>query len=339
MDSNGGPPTVKKILVYLDRSPDGEAGLSYALRISKATGASLLLLHVVNSAPGTHRRPVDALGLEVARNEATQYLQRVAARLLADGSPVNSQATIRIRTESAEGRPAEQVLHIAEREQVDLIVLASHETPEASRFRMGSTAQKVIQDARQSLLVVRSAPESLASHRPTLERVLVLLDGSIAAESSLPSALELSRTMGTEIVLAHALVRSVLPTCEPPTRRDSDMLSQFAERSRELARGYLRNIEQSLRNEGAYCRAVIKECDSIRQGVLAVAEEEDVDLVLLTSHGHTSSHLVVHGGVTQQVLMHARRPVWVVQNLHLAVAHPGKTMRPEEMRVHVSGPQ
>jgi nucleotide-binding universal stress UspA family protein len=338
MDTNVGPPTVEKILVYLDRSSEGEAGLSYALRVSMATGAGLLLLHVVKSAPRVHPRPVDALGLEIARSEALQYLQTVAARLLADGSPVNSQAKVKIRTEIAEGRPAEQILHVADREQVDLIVLASHEAPEGTRFRMGSTAQKVIQNARQSLMVVRSAPDSLASHRPTLERVLVLLDGSIAAESSLPSALELSRTMGTEIVLGHALVRTVLPTCEPPTRRDSDMLAEFAERSRELARGYLRNIEQGLRNEGAYCRAVIKDCDSVRQGVLALGEEEDVDLVLLTSHGHTSSRLVVHGGVTQQVLMHARRPVWVVQNLHHAASQPGKTMRPAEMRIHVSGP-
>lgn len=336
MDTSVGPPTVEQILVYLDRTPDGEAGLGYALGISKATGASLLLAHVVASAVGTHPRPVDALGAEIARSEATQYLHSVAGKL--SESLASTHPQIEIRTHIAEGRPADQVLQIADREDVDLIVLVSS-GEEASRFQMGSTTQKVIQHARQSLLVVRSTPELQASRRQTLERVLVLLDGSIAAESSLPSAIELARTTGTEIVLGHALVRCVLPTCEPPTRDDTDMLAQFAARSRELARGYLRNIEQGLRNAGAYCRAVTRECDSVRQGVLAIAEEEDVDLILLTSHGHTSSHLVVHGGTTQQVLMHARRPVWVVQNLHLSVSHPGKTMQRANMRVHVSGPQ
>lgn len=338
MDTSVGPPTVEQILVYLDRTPDGEAGLGYALGISKATGASLLLVHVVASAVGTHPRPVDALGAEIARSEATQYLHSVAGKLSSEESLATTHPEIRIRTHIAEGRPADQVLQIADRENVDLIVLVSN-GGEASRFQMGSTTQKVIQHARQSLLVVRSTPEIQASRRQTLERVLVLLDGSIAAESSLPSAIELARTTGTEIVLGHALVRYVLPTCEPPTRDDTDMLAQFAARSRELARGYLRNIEQSLRNAGAYCRAITKECDSVRQGVLAIAEEEDVDLILLTSHGHTSSHLVVHGGITQQVLMHAKRPVWVVQNLHLSVSHPGKTMQRASMRVHVSGPQ
>lgn len=338
MPPAAGPSTVEKILVYLDGSPLGEAGLGYALTISRATGANLLLLDVVDSSPAAHPRPVDALGVEIARTEAARYLHSVAARLSGQGPEEATEVKTRIDTETAEGRPADQILQIADREQVDLIVLASHGVPDAARFRMGSTAQKVAQHARQSLLIVHAEPDTPVAPRRVLERVVVLLDGSVAAETSLPSALELARAMGTEIVLAHALVRSVLPTCEPPTRGDTDLLAQFTERSRELARGYLRNIERSLRAEGAYCRAVIKECDSIRQGVLAVADEEDADLILLTSHGHTSSEQVVHGGVTQQVLMHAKRPVWVVQNLHSPVQQTGATMRPDEMRVHVSGP-
>jgi nucleotide-binding universal stress UspA family protein len=116
------------------------------------------------------------------------------------------------------------------------------------------------------------------------------------------------------------------------------LLSQLAARSRDLARAYLRNIERTLRAEGAQCRTVIEQCESTRQGILAMMEEEDVDLVLLTSHGHTSSELVTHGGVTQQVLVHARRPVWVVQNLHIASAKQRTQLSSEELRVNVSGP-
>ena len=333
MHPNGPRTMVGQILVYLDGTPVGEACLGYASTVARATGASLCLMTVVESAPDAHPRPVDALGAEIARTQASRYLDAVASRLAAT-DPLGAE----IRTEAAAGRSAEQILQIADRDDVDLIVLTSNGAPDAGRFRMSATVQKVVQHARQSLLMVHADPEQGVPPRAQLERVLVLLDGSIAAESSLPSALELARTLGSEVVLVHALVRAVLPTCEPPTRGDLDLLSKLAERSRELGRAYLRNIERSLRSEGVYCRAILKECDSIRQGVLAVADEEDADLILMTSHGHTSSEVVVHGGVTQQLLMHAKRPIWVVQNLHVSGLHRGAPVASEYIRPHMSGP-
>ncbi len=286
---NHGPRTmVGQILVYLDGTPVGEACLGYALAVARATGASLCLLNVVESTPDAHPRPVDALGIEIARAQASRYLESVVSRLAADVPEGEVTIGTRILTEIAEGRCAEQILQIADRDDVDLIVLTSHASIDGGRFGMGATAQKVAQHARQSLLMVHAELEQVTIRRQQLERVLVLLDGSIAAESSLPKAMELAIAMGSEIVLVHALVRAVLPTCEPPTRNDSELLSKLAERSRELGRAYLRNIERSLRSEGVYCRAVIKECDSIRQGALAAADEEDADIILMTSHGHTS---------------------------------------------------
>ena len=330
--------TVEQILVYLDGSPLGEIGVDYAMAVARATGASILLLNVVDSSPAAHPRPVDALGIGIARTQAAQYLDQLASHLAEELPGDSASGQERIRTEISEGRAADQILQIADREKVDLIVLTSHEGPDTRRFQMGSTTQKVAQHATQSLLVVRAEGDRAMPHHRALERALVLLDGSIAAESSLPSALELARTMGTEIVLAHILVRPVLPTCEPPTKRDRELLTQLENRSRELGRAYLRNLERGLRSEAAYCRAVIKESESIRQGVLAVAEEEDVDIILLTSHGHTSSENVVHGGVTQQVLMHASRPVWVVQNLHVATQQSSTIVHSQAPQTQASGP-
>jgi len=305
------------ILVCLDGSPFGEAGLTYAIPIAQATGAELLLLEVLELVPRSHPGPVDSVGVEIARAEASHYLHELAPTLKGRG--------IAVRTETAEGRPAEQILHVAERESAELIVLGSHGRREATRFRLGSTAHQVVNQARQSILLVRppqhDAPLAPGKGRVTsarIERALVLLDGSAAAEAVLPSALSMAREVGTELVLSYIIVEAHLPCGGPPSRGDSAMVERFSQRSEELARGYLRGVERTLRAQGAQCRVALSTSESIRTGVLGLATDEDVDLVMITSHGQTSSDRVTHGSVTQQLLLHAQIPVWVVQSLRTA---------------------
>lgn len=295
------------ILVCLDESPSGEIALGYAILIAKATGASLLLLDVVD--PGLRKRPrlVDALGAELARAAASRYLAEVAGRLSDEG--------LLVRVETPQGRAAEQILEVAERERVQLVVVASHGEPGATHFRLGGTAQRVIQHSHRSVLLVRSTggPEPVA---PAIQRLLVPLDGSAAAEAALPRAAEVARSLDSEVVLAHATVHPVLPTCEPPTRGDSHLLQMLERRNCELAHSYLRTVERGLRVEGVRCRSVTTDCDSAYDGILRIAEREHADLIVVASHGHTSSERVVHGAVTQQLLVYSARPLWVVQNVH-----------------------
>src|SRR5690606_15348257 len=124
-----------------------------------------------------------------------------------------TQPMIAIRMETADGRAAHEILQIASRESVDLIVLAAHTSPDRQPFCLGGTEGTVATHAHESLLLVRADSESGAFRG--IDRLLVLLDGSVAAESSLPTALELARNLGAEILLAQVSERPVLPSCEP----------------------------------------------------------------------------------------------------------------------------
>lgn len=53
----------------------------------------------------------------------------------------------------AEGKAYREILYLADKTSADLIIMASHH-PEFSDYLPGSTAERVVRHARQSVLVI-----------------------------------------------------------------------------------------------------------------------------------------------------------------------------------------
>jgi len=83
---------------------------------------------------------------EQAEANARRYLERTAAALREMDMPV------RLLMEGS--RPATAILDIAEREHVDLIMLATHGRGGIDRLMLGSVADRVVHHARCPVLLV-----------------------------------------------------------------------------------------------------------------------------------------------------------------------------------------
>jgi nucleotide-binding universal stress UspA family protein len=158
----------KKVLVPLDGSALAERALWHAEEIAKGADAEILLLQAVfvpmpvvpESALLTEGKILE----EVARS-AAEYLDRVASELRARGRNV--------RTVIEERPPADAILHIAEQEKADLIVMSTHGRSGLSRLVMGSIAESVLRHTARTIMFVKperpavteakEKPESAAS--------------------------------------------------------------------------------------------------------------------------------------------------------------------------------
>ena len=126
------------ILVPLDGSALSERAIPHAREIARGTRSEILLMQAVNfplpMVPEAVLMP-DAEWLAEAKKEAALYLEGIAAPL--------REAGMRVRTLLDDRPPADAILHVAAREEIDLIVMSTHGRGGLSRVLMGSVAESV----------------------------------------------------------------------------------------------------------------------------------------------------------------------------------------------------
>ncbi|MGB8646890.1 MAG: universal stress protein [Anaerolineae bacterium] len=146
-------------------------------------------------------------------------------------------------------------------------------------------------------------------------RILVPLDGSEMAEKILPHVKMLARCTGGEIVLLrtpvaipasetlNAMAINPTPGALPPGYEHQEMVDE--------TEGYLARVHDDLDKQGFQVRIVMAEGHPADQ-IVQVAQEENVDLIAMCTHGRTGLGRIVWGSVAEDVLHHSHRPVLLV---------------------------
>jgi nucleotide-binding universal stress UspA family protein len=133
----------KTILVPLDGSEIAASLLEQVGTLARGYGAKLLLLTVGQPQPVVVSYPSDIQLTLTFQAEA--YLERIRAALAAQGLAVTT--TVRI------GDPADEILEVAKRYKVDLIIMNSRGGEGAPSPFFGSVAAKVASASAAPVLV------------------------------------------------------------------------------------------------------------------------------------------------------------------------------------------
>ena len=140
----------EKILVPLDGSVLAERAIRHAEEIARGTRSEILLVQAISFPMPVVPEAVlvpDSRWLAEAKKEALRYLDGIAAPL--------RDAGMRIRTMVDERPPADAILHVAAREEVDLIVMSSHGRGGLTRLLMGSVAESVFRATSRTVMLVK----------------------------------------------------------------------------------------------------------------------------------------------------------------------------------------
>jgi nucleotide-binding universal stress UspA family protein len=143
----------EKILVPLDGSVLAERAIRHAREIARGPRSEILLLQAVNLPMPVVPEAVlvpDGKWLDEGKKEAARYLEGIAAPL--------REAGMRVRTLLDERAPADAILHVAAREEVDLIVMSTHGRGGVSRLLMGSVAESVFRATSRTVMLVKPEP-------------------------------------------------------------------------------------------------------------------------------------------------------------------------------------
>jgi nucleotide-binding universal stress UspA family protein len=141
------------------------------------------------------------------------------------------------------------------------------------------------------------------------QRILVPLDGSVLAELALPEALALSKLSDTEITL----LQVVPPIDDVITVGPQEItLDQQWDLQKAQALRYLRTISGRPEWQGVRVNAAV-ELGRPAETILAFAERNGADRIVMSTHGRTGLGRWVLGSVADKVLRAANTTVVLVR--------------------------
>jgi nucleotide-binding universal stress UspA family protein len=297
----GEPVVIRQVAVALDGSDFAERSLPAAAAISRLFDATLALISVLPSRGALRVLPKGRSSgnpVEAGQVETEAYLDRLAGAYRDQG----------VRTEYyvAAGPVAQAIDVLTIELNADLLIMSTHGRSGISRFMLGSNASAVIQGLRRPVLLLR--PQALAGDSlPRIRRVLVTLDGSSFAERVLPWMQQVSTATGAEVLLL------AVPEVPEPALYGAmaDAVDELRAQAESNARRYLERTAASLRDLGMHVQPLV-EGSRPAMAILDVAEREQVDLIMLATHGRGGMDRLMLGSVADRVIHHSRCPILLV---------------------------
>jgi nucleotide-binding universal stress UspA family protein len=301
----------KHILVPLDGSELATVVLAHVATLAQPTRAKVTLLSVIERRNG--RNDLDPVGWHLQKVETQRYLDEIKEQL---GSFLEQEPD----TQVLEGLAAERICEYAHKNECDLIAVSTHGASGQRAWRMGSVAQKVIQGAGKSLLLVRAYPrESHAWEAPLqpihYRRILLALDGSLRAESILPAASMLAQYHETRLVLVHVIARPAMIERAPLGPDDAALLEQLVERTLAHATRYIDEISNRLPFD---LRTRVLVSDNVARALWETTKDEQVDLVLISAHGASNQPVWPYGSAAANLIANGETPLLILQDLPLS---------------------
>jgi len=139
---------MKKILVGVDGSPESRTAVEQAADLAAATGAQMMIAHVVS--------PPASLAPDAPYFEQWDVAVREqAGKLVEDTAAECRQRGIIVETATPFGGPAETLASMAARQDIDLVVIGHRGRGAISRVLLGSVADRLVQISPKSVLVSR----------------------------------------------------------------------------------------------------------------------------------------------------------------------------------------
>ncbi len=145
------------------------------------------------------------------------------------------------------------------------------------------------------------------------KKILVPLDGSQLSEQALPLATTLAEAINGEIILLRSLVLVHMMLPEMAMEYDWSWPLDSEDSSRGEVTDYLTNLQNNLKRPDLTVRILAVEGDEA-SAIVDAAEVENVDLIVMSSHGYSGFTRWMLGSVTEKVLHSAPCPVFVVQS-------------------------
>jgi nucleotide-binding universal stress UspA family protein len=288
-----------RILVPTDFSKHADDALEYALYLGGRFHPEITLLHV-------DEFPVSPLGAAEIHDEIVrQYQDRKTAFLNEQFARIQSGMEgkpARLVSQVLPGRAYKVIIEESEKQEFDLIVMATRGLTHLSTNLIGSTAERVVRLSRQPVLSIQQGLPVDAR----MGSVLCPTDLSPAGNAALSYALSIARQFKAVLHIQY------ISELEKPE-------------SREQVLARMPDLKELHPQAGEVETEIIVDRDvEPSNSIVRFADDREVSLIVMSTHGRKGLRRVYIGNNTAEVVRKARQPVLTISHpFHKrAFAHP-----------------
>jgi nucleotide-binding universal stress UspA family protein len=129
-----------------------------------------------------------------------------------------------------------------------------------------------------------------------MEKLMVATDGSKYSESAIREAINLAKICSSNLI-AVSVVKTNLEF--------DSVLPQFVEKAEQDAIKHLESVKAQATKEGVNCITVVSFSEEPYEDIVRHASKNNVDMIIMGTHGKTEMKRLMMGSVTAKVIGHA----------------------------------
>jgi len=277
----------RKILVAYDGSSSAQNALSLASQLAREDKSWIKVLAVVPPYQGD----LELIGVSGIKEAITGPGQE----LLAEARQLADREGVHILTNLEQGEPYEQIVHVAEEENCDLIVMGRRGKGKMERALIGSVTARVIGHTGKDVLVI---PET---SKLSWENILLATDGSTCCDNALARALEIAQERKVKLNAV-----SVVYTNDEFYALGQEIVKELYQEADKV----LDKVKKWGGDLGVQTELFVRDGEP-HQAITALAAEISASLIVMGSHGRKGLTRLLMGSVTERVIGYADCPVLV----------------------------
>jgi nucleotide-binding universal stress UspA family protein len=129
----------------------------------------------------------------------------------------------------------------------------------------------------------------------------------------------LARAHGSQILAAHVVRQPELPRRTSASQEDLQLVNQLTERNRAEANKYLEDLKSRI---DIPMQTKLEVSPSISRCLHQIADENEVDLTILSAHGYSGDTRWPYGSVGLGFVVYGSTPLLILQDLPINRIEP-----------------
>ena len=148
------------------------------------------------------------------------------------------------------------------------------------------------------------------------KKILLPLDGSAMSERAVDAAEEMAMGSGGEVLLLKVVPSPLGKAPEAGQAEESKAFTESVNRSK----AYLEKFAARFAGKSVKSRILVPSGEPYAE-ILAAAHKEDVDCIVMSTHGGTALARALLGSTAEKVVYTTKRPVLLIKPKEVLAAH------------------